>query len=623
MSLVSITNVEPWDISELIESFKVEPINKKRIIIPKYQRNLVWNKEQKKMLIDSIKAWLPIGAVLLYNDGADENGNNTYQLIDGLQRLTSIKKYTEKPTEYFDVSNLPEDFVVGLKKLLDQNNISIEEDAVNNFLVEWVRQLLGFTESNWFSSARLAYHLDEKTGEKLEKSAIKKLTEFCTPFLEKIQKDSNISFVKIPVIIYSGPKENLPTIFERLNSKWTQLTKYQVFAATWSTYSSFKINNKQIITKIKEKYDSLIEEGLEIDNYDESSFFDSEFNYFELFFWLWKYLSANFPSLFWTPAAEDETDSIGFTLWTLCILDDHDLKKMKDLPKKLKNIDIDNLIECIEDAVRTTHEILKPYIWLRANKKNGFSYPVVHSELQIASIIGKIFACKYQKDLSIKSTWTKDHQKLKQNIPFHYLYDILRGYWSGTGDSKAAELVKNEQYLTPIDKENWDLILNIFKNWEHSKKEKARVNIKSEMVLFLKYIYAHVINAHEELSTIEFEVEHICPVTRLKNVASLPQIDGLPIWAISNLALIKKSLNREKNDKTFYEYFDEELEDKKLTETEYKRAVEEIEKLIFVERSDLEFMSSFGVQNVDEYNNFLEKRFSRLKTKFYQLNNIK
>lgn len=616
---LSQTDVETWDISTLMDAFEEKPAKKRKVVIPQYQRNLVWNKTQKKLLIDSIKAGLPVGAILLYKQGADTDGNNIYHLIDGLQRSTSIKTYTRNPTLFFDSNNLPTGFTIHVFQKLRGYNVIIEEQAVEKLLIQWIHKLKGFKETDGFSSSDLVYYLDDKLGDALEKLQIKELSNDVAPFLELIQEDSNILSNKVPILIYSGSQENLPIIFERLNSKGTQLTKYQVFAATWSVYPTFKISSTEIIAKIKGKYDSLIEEGLEVYNYDGNNFYTSEFNYFELFFGFGKNLIDKFPSLFGSSFTQDETESIGFNLSALCL--QHDIKKMGELPKVLKDVDINKFVACVEDSTKITSDILKPFIGLRANKKNASLPSVVHSELQIASMIAKVYLLKYDDSFVEKVSWKKQFLNLKTNLPFHYLYDILRNYWSGTGDVKALELTRSDKYLSPIPRSSWDNLLNEIHAAEKEKRETKRVNIKGNLILFLKYIYTHLLSAHEELSTTLFEVEHICPVVRLKNVAS--EVEGIPISALSNLCLIEKDINRDKSSSTFYEYYDNLIKKGELTAEQVKAELAKIESRIFVTRKELDFLDSLSKKKIHLYFQFLDKRFETLKDQFFRLNHIK
>ncbi len=79
----------------------------KRIFVPEYQRGLVWEQEQKELLIDSMMINLPIGNIFL-----NDRGHLDYEIVDGQQRLMAIwdyvnDKYTWKGLKY---SELPEEF---------------------------------------------------------------------------------------------------------------------------------------------------------------------------------------------------------------------------------------------------------------------------------------------------------------------------------------------------------------------------------------------------------------------------------------------------------------------------------------------------------------------------------
>lgn len=610
---MSFTEVKSWTVEELIDALDSNPEKKEKIIIPQYQRNLVWNKNQKKLLIESIKEGMPIGAILLYHEKAD-NGYNIYHLVDGLQRSTSIKAFNANPTSFFTKENIDDNFLNALTEYFD-----CEKDFIEKLLVEWIQSLKGFNESDNYSSAALVYHLDGLTGDKLEKQQIKTLIEILPEFLESIKKTSNINDKKIPIIIYHGSKANLPTIFERINSKGTQLNKYQIYAATWSVYNPISIGNIDIIKKIQDKYESLIEEGLEVENYDSSNFNTTEFNYFEYFFGLGKLLSDKYPILFGKANNKDQTESIGFNLGSICLK--NDLKKMDGLPEKLANINIDDYEKCIIDSVKIAYDILKPYIAFKANKK-GSTIATCHTEMQIVSIIGKIFNTKYDNEFNQRKEYKINLQALEKTLPIHYLYDILRNYWSGTGDTKALDLISSSKYESEIKKGQWE---NIFKEWfdvEINKKEKSRVNIKAQSVLFLKYIYTHLFSAHEELSNTLYEVEHICSLAVLKKVAKEDSVDGLPIGCISNLCLIEKDLNKNKGKKTFYQYYDKMLEEDELTELQIKEEIQKLEERTFTSREELEFMNDFNESRIEEYHFFLKNRFDKLKSKFFELNDI-
>ncbi len=620
------TDVKPWSVEDIVNALGEEPPKREKIIIPKFQRTVVWSDKQRKLLIDSIKNGMPIGALLLYKIG-DNNGITEYQLIDGLQRVTTLKKYYDKPTDFYDKENIEESLINDIVRFFSKLNIEISGDELKKYIVEWIKSINGFEESKGFSSFNLATFIDlkikETQGKELSKPEVQEFVSLLTAYIQNIKEESDISDFEIPIIIYTGDKSNLPTIFERINSKGTQLNKYQIFAATWSTYEPIEIRNREIIDKIKAKYEALIEEGLDVENYDPDTFYVSKFTYFEYLFGFGKLLTEKYPLLFKSSTSEHEADSIGFNLVAICI--GHNLKRLDTLPETLKKFDLNEIEDKIIDTVKFVDSVLKPFIGLRANKKNGSKFPIVHSEFEIASIIGKAFGSKYKvhkESGTIKDNkqWKDIKTKLQTNIPYHYLYDIIKGYWSGTGDKKAMERATSDWYENPIDKESWESALLEWHENEKNKKEKNRVNINKISVLFLKYIYTHLLTASEELSSIEFEIDHVIPFARLKNIAN--QIDGLPISAIGNLSLIKKDFNRDKKDKTFYEYYNELVKKGEMTKSQRDKEIEDVEKYTFTTEQMLNFVNTLSKENIKKFYEYLDERFKKMREKFYEVNSI-
>lgn len=78
-----------------------------KIVIPDYQRDLVWTLEQKQNLIKSIFAGADIGTVYFARQRYDENSKKlevtTFNVIDGQQRLNAINEYVN---DGFKVNNL-------------------------------------------------------------------------------------------------------------------------------------------------------------------------------------------------------------------------------------------------------------------------------------------------------------------------------------------------------------------------------------------------------------------------------------------------------------------------------------------------------------------------------------
>lgn len=82
-------------------------ISENFIVNRRYQRKLVWSLDEKRLLIDSIIHGYPLPLFLL----AKVEGAETYEIIDGIQRLNAIfsfihHQFTNKADECFDLNEL-------------------------------------------------------------------------------------------------------------------------------------------------------------------------------------------------------------------------------------------------------------------------------------------------------------------------------------------------------------------------------------------------------------------------------------------------------------------------------------------------------------------------------------
>lgn len=73
-----------WTISDLMKLIDENKIN----LRPPYQRNFIWSTKDQKLLIESIKKGYPLPNFFIH-----DNGDNTYEMIDGQQRAITIYKY--------------------------------------------------------------------------------------------------------------------------------------------------------------------------------------------------------------------------------------------------------------------------------------------------------------------------------------------------------------------------------------------------------------------------------------------------------------------------------------------------------------------------------------------------
>ena len=82
-----------------------------KLVIPPFQRGIVWNKDHRKDFIETVKSGDPFGVVLV----SQSSPNEPYRLIDGLQRLSTLKAYMDNPLEFVDEND----------KFIDKDKLAI------------------------------------------------------------------------------------------------------------------------------------------------------------------------------------------------------------------------------------------------------------------------------------------------------------------------------------------------------------------------------------------------------------------------------------------------------------------------------------------------------------------
>ena len=124
-----------------LETFSAEKINenieKKIFTIPRYQRGIVWTQRQKDTLVDTIKKGLPFGSLLLYysNDGKSAG----YQIIDGLQRSTTIIDFVKNPSVYFNEDDIMASSIDEIFTLTGLTNEEEVKCQIISELFKWVK----------------------------------------------------------------------------------------------------------------------------------------------------------------------------------------------------------------------------------------------------------------------------------------------------------------------------------------------------------------------------------------------------------------------------------------------------------------------------------------------------
>ena len=292
-------------------------IENKLFFVPPYQRGCVWTTKQKDQLVDTLKRGLPFGTILLYRDEV----KNQHQIIDGLQRCSTIYEFIKNPARYFDMGDIEEGLPLKLAIITGIANPTSIVDKIENHMVEWVHSAFSSMDEVRdmqyydYAYAFTAFFPSAKGREgdivKEVKPTLKKFKDLC----------EGLCTVRIPAIVIKGDDDALPEIFERINSKGTQLSKYQIYAATWT--KGYKVTSQALQKLIQiniNRYVRMASDGIEISDFDPASYLaEKKLNPFEIAYALGKFLGEKYPSLFSTKDNIKDVDSLGFSLITACV----------------------------------------------------------------------------------------------------------------------------------------------------------------------------------------------------------------------------------------------------------------------------------------------------------------
>lgn len=299
---------ENWSLQDLSSALQDMHKDNKRIVVPMFQRGKRWKKTQEQKFIDSLIKGYPVGTMLFYE--TYEDSKRTYILVDGLQRGNSIKKYMTNPTEFFYDDSISDEFCSSVLMLVHQSDEKELYAKIRGILITFIKAQKTFKNLQYFSVAK---QIADEFSAGFE--PIEQLIEVIKLFFEERQDlYDRIASTIIPVIVYTGDENNLPEIFDRINSQGTPLDQYEVYAAAWPVKQKFAIKNADIVEHVVRKYDTFEEDDFKIHGYNREEMRTLKtVNAFEYLFGLSKHLVEKYDILaFNRNLAEDTVNPLAF-----------------------------------------------------------------------------------------------------------------------------------------------------------------------------------------------------------------------------------------------------------------------------------------------------------------------
>ena len=328
---MAVCTPENWTLEDLASALQDMHKDKKKIVVPMFQRGSGrWGREQEKTFIDSLIKGYPVGTMLFYK--TVEDNQETYILVDGLQRGNCIKKYMNNPTEYFYNSDISDEFCKEILTVIKKDSKE-NYQIIKNILISFIKEQKTFKGLQYYMPAK---NIEDTfgVGDEYTLDLIKVVEKL---FEDRQELYNKISNTIIPVIVYSGDEETLPEIFDRINSKGTPLDKYEIYAASWPVNEKYVISNDTIVDYVIAKYDAFINDGYKIHGYNrEDMRVTKRVNAFEYLFGLSKYLVEKYEILgFNKNLSSDVVNPLAFELVNACL---NDSDKIKSLYIRLREL---------------------------------------------------------------------------------------------------------------------------------------------------------------------------------------------------------------------------------------------------------------------------------------------
>ena len=621
--------IEKVDLKEL-KAAHDKGDGKFRLTIPRYQRGIVWTDKQKEALLESISYGYPVGSLLAFQTGQkNEKGSAplVWQLVDGLQRSSTLIEYMDNPFTIAGISSFIEATDIGnLAREIYSTPSHYQIENVGALLETWLKNVKKPETEAGFSSVKLLQYLRSTIldSEKIQDDASAlELVEFLSDsILKKItEKVDLIGTSQLPIIVYTGAEENVPEIFERINSQGIKLSKYETFAATWNGIGSV-ISNPDIREAISAKYAELTDAGYTVSGIDDLGQGEENYNLFEYLFGLGKILSTKHQYLFPESNEADELVSSAFVMATIAYgLKISQMSKLAITLKNLNNggnIDLSSFESALLTACNDVEKKLLKYVRIGLNSAPDSKRFLPHSENQIYSLIVRYMIEKFDNEHNWALRTESESAKLLDNIPMFYLLDVLNGEWAGSGDTRLWNVVwqaeddgsvsRSPHYLATPSKETWELVMDNWHAKELGKLQFKRTSISADSKLLMKYLYSEIVTVADDAS-LTFHIEHLWSVKVLTDlIQASPSKEGWPISAIGNLSILTNSVNTKKSEKMLGDFklatTEEEVSSAQWIRIQEWLIYPEVEKV--VQRNDL---------TKEQFIAFCEERFKQIKTR--------
>lgn len=552
-----------------IENLTVKQLD--RIVLPKFQRGFVWTETKKNDFVQTLHDGYPFGTLLVYP--LDENNDKSkLQLLDGQQRLSTIRQYKQDPLHFWKPLNRDE-YMRSLRlanSLLDGDSKLAENefDALINMdagqpLTLWIINH-GEYMSDRDAFTRCVFDLKNKIAEYVDLDAL-----------------------TVPMVVYTGAEEHLAEVFANLNRGGVPLTKYEVFSASWVnatiTLASAdeSLLQDRILQYVKQYYMDMQKKAeFELQDFSEDELSKSRtITLAEFGTALGQYAVDHLTAL--VPQTSTAVQEIGFGLLGVATnLDNRKLKELNSASTMQKIIDgLEAILQKTERICNNLQSLFSTL--LRRFKDAGNNY---ENGLSATFKTLSYFAALWNLEPS-----SEEYKQSLRNIKAAYVYDSITQAWSSHGDSRLLEYQSGSRdYLTTVSPEQFR---QAFDQW---------IDDQTPGIVFRKDVRC-LVTIHANLSYLSasvpdgetFELEHIIARKRINAMDGTGEGRRVLGSSLGNCMYLPHTTNNAKKDKTLYEVNNYGQYSQLIEESQYFSEADMERIGIALESSDFETVNKF------------------------------
>ncbi len=536
------TSPEIWTVNRLVTALAMGSDRGEIVRIPRFQRPLVWNRDKQEKLIESVLQGFPIGTLLLWEDPSKPN---EFLLVDGQQRSATLLIHSRadlKLVTSAGVQGSPTNALVAkLNDRINQSNSGkvFEESALLEEFITWLEKV-GSTSAGNFHVAGLLKALS--VDQTLFRTDDDSIADAANELVRSIEAAVNVANLRIPVLIYRGPVDDLDNIFVNINQQGVALTKYQVWAALWAK-DEIADADTVILQEQGNRQIALQEKGLIYENEGPTI----SVNLFEYLNAAGHVISSRHSDLF-PRLAHPAEQAYGFSIAALYFGLDLSRKEAGKLPGAIQNAGanaMDKFFEDLESACAIVSKVLREIAPLRLTDSLN-SLP--HPELQMVALVAWV------------THELRDGRKLRvadhKAIQARYVLDLLTQPFRGPGDSLACERVKAVDragmpnfYMHRPEPDEFRRGLETWVSEDRKNTRKSRPITQDGVKKFLLRAVASIHVNTDEQQRYSFDIDHIqalnSPLFKFPNLGD----DEVAPHELGNLCLLEHQLNLKKSNK--------------------------------------------------------------------------